>query len=136
MHVHACIAVLEFTMRIAIVVDARNERQIVSALWGLLAVNLSQMNASYPSVYSFARYEREQPGRPEIWQSADALRRSRIGDCEDLSAYHCAWLRVTGRDTGATIGLKRSSVGWHIIVVRSDGSIDDPSAELGMYGDG
>jgi hypothetical protein len=123
-------------MRIAIVIDANNERQIVSALWGLLVVNLTQMDASYPSVYAFARYERERPGRPEIWQSADQLRRSRIGDCEDLAAYHAAWLRVTGRDANAKIGLARSSVGFHVIVVRGDGSIEDPSAALGMHGDG
>lgn len=123
-------------MRIAIVVEATTEHQILSALWGLLAVNLHQMNASYPSVYSFARYERETPGRPEIWQSANALRKSRVGDCEDLAAYHCAWLRVTGRDRNANIGLKRSSVGWHIVVVCSNGETVDPSAALGMYGDG
>ena len=122
-------------MRITLVVAANNEQQIVSALWGLLAINLRMMNRSYPPVDSFARYQREAPGQ-EIWQTADMLLQTRVGDCEDLAGYHCGWLRVTGTDPGAKIGLKRSSVGWHVIVVRSNGAIDDPSARLGMRGNG
>jgi len=120
-------------MRIALVVSADNEREIVSALWGLLAINLHQMGVGHwPDVYSIgARYQRETPGR-EVWQTASALRASRVGDCEDLASYQVAYLRTSGIDPRATVGLKRSSVGWHVIVMRGSGLIEDPSAVLGM----
>ena len=120
-------------INVQIPVNGQDPRAIASALWALWAANMVQMRPDYPSVYAFARYEREPLGR-EQWQTADQLLRTRVGDCEDLASYQVAWLKVTGRDPHAKIAIKRSSVGYHVVVKRGDGSIEDPSASLGMWG--
>ena len=123
-------------MRLTLVVSADSEEEIAAALWGMLAMNLHIMNRNWPSIYaSGIRYRREPPGT-EVWQTAGVLLQTMLGDCEDLAAYQAAYLRVSGIDPGAKIGLKRSSVGYHVIVLRSDGVVEDPSARLGMDGDG
>lgn len=119
-------------IQILVPVDGQDMRQVASALWALYTANVVQMRPDYPSVYAFARYQREPLGR-EHWQTADELRRTRVGDCEDLAAYAAVWYRVTGVDPQARIALKRSSVGYHVVVRRGDGTLEDPSAVLGMY---
>ena len=84
-------------INVQIPVNGQDPRAIASALWALWAANMVQMRPDYPSVYAFARYEREPLGR-EQWQTADQLLRTRVGDCEDLASYQVAWLKVTGRD--------------------------------------
>ena len=120
-------------MNIRLVVSANNERQIVDALWGLLAINLRQMSVGrWPDIYSSGiRYQREAMGEEE-WQTAEVLLRKKRGDCEDIASYTVAYYRTTGIDPFANIGMKRSSTGWHIIVVRGDGRIEDPCVALGM----
>lgn len=104
---------------------------------GLALANLAQMRAGrFPSIYkSGVRYRREQPGE-ERWQTARALLRSGFGDCEDLAAYHVAWLWCRGERSARAIvrdirpGLK------HALVRRASGQLEDPSARLGMRGNG
>lgn len=121
-------------MFVTLVVRVDTESEIAAALWGMLAINERLIKPDWPSVYNIGtHYQREAPG-VEKWVTAGYMRGNpgEGYDCEDLASYQAAWLRVTGRDPGARIGLKRSSVGWHVIVVRSDGTIEDPSAALGM----
>lgn len=121
-------------MLIDLVVRVENEREIEAALWGLLAINERLMSPDWPSVYQLGtHYQREPQGR-EKWATAGYMRANpREGfDCEDLASFQVAWLRVTGRDPGARIALTRVSSGWHVIVARSDGTFEDPSARLGM----
>jgi hypothetical protein len=91
---------------------------------------------STPSVYgSGVRYEIEPPGR-EDWDPADVLLRRGWGDCEDLAAWRAAELRDVGERARADTYVSRErpdgSRVWHAVVVRSDGSVEDPSAHLGM----
>lgn len=121
-------------MKLLLVVRVTNEREIEAALWGMLAINERIMDPTWPSIYDLGTHYRREPPTVEKWATAGYIRENPTEgfDCEDLASYACAWLRVTGIDPGARIGLQRVSSGWHVIVVRSDGSIEDPSARLGM----
>lgn len=121
-------------MEIRLVVQVNTEAEIGAALWGMLAINERLIRPDWPSVYGIGtHYQREQPG-VEKWVTASYMRAHPTEgfDCEDLASYQAAWLRVTGQDPGARIALRRSSVGWHVVVARSNGTIEDPSARLGM----
>lgn len=86
-----------------------------------------------PLMRSGIRYAREARvgGRVrEDWQDVRHLYARRRGDCEDLA---CA---LASELPGARAVPLRSSVGWHVVVRLGDGSYFDPSAALGMTGDG
>jgi hypothetical protein len=78
-------------------------------------------------------YRREPPGR-EWWESvADVLGvvAQRGGDCEDLSAYRAAELRVFEGDPDARVKVvKTRRETFHAIVEHGDGTIEDPSRIL------
>lgn len=77
---------------------------------------------------------RPEPPGDEHFDHAGVVIGRGWGDCDDLAPYHAASLRVTGHDPDATAEVKRSGPKrWHAIVVRGDGSIDDPSAAAGMH---
>lgn len=74
-----------------------------------------------------------EPFTEEHFDHAQEVIRRGWGDCDDLAPWHAASLRVTGEDVGARAKVRRSGPRrWHAIVVRSDGSIDDPSKAAGM----
>lgn len=77
-------------------------------------------------------YRREKPGE-EWWENADdiiGIVKKKSGDCEDLAAYHAAWLRVFEGEM-ARVHIKRTARGtFHAVVLREDGTIDDPSRVL------
>ncbi len=52
------------------------------------------------------------------------------GDCDDLAPLRAAELRLQGERANAYA--RRSAAGWHVVVRRGDGTIEDPSAILGM----
>lgn len=55
------------------------------------------------------------------------------GDCEDLSTYRAAELRVSGEDPAArVVTYKTGRHQYHAVVMRGDGFIEDPSVILGM----
>lgn len=82
------------------------------------------------------RYQAEPPGR-EDWDPAAVFMPRGWGDCEDLACKRAADLRRAG-ETSARADTYRSrirpdgSAVWHAIVVRGDGTLEDPSALLGM----
>ena len=122
-------------MQLSLVVRANNERDLEAALWGLLHINVRLMSVGrWPSVYDIGTHYQREPSGREKWVTAGYMRANpREGfDCEDLASYQCAYLKTTGIDRDAKVGLKRSSVGWHVIVIRGDGTIEDPSRTLGM----
>jgi len=89
---------------------------------------------AYPPLYaSGVRYQRE---RGEHWRSParvvcgpDAYG----ADCEDLTAWRVAELRASGADPDARPALYPTSKrSYHAVVVRGDGTVEDPSAVLGM----
>jgi hypothetical protein len=111
------------------------EPDILAMLERLLQENLRQMReSSYPSVYDLGTFYRREPIGREKWTTARYMRTNPAEgfDCEDLASYQVAFLRTTGLDPRAKTGLKRSVVGWHVVVIRGDGRIEDPSKTLGM----
>lgn len=112
-----------------------SEADIIAALDRLLQENLQQMRVGgYGDVYSLGTYYKREPIGRERWASARYMRRrpSEGFDCEDLASYQVAYLLTSGVDPGARVGLKRSPVGWHVVVIRGDRTIEDPSLALGM----
>lgn len=87
--------------------------------------------APFPRLYeSGARYRTEPR---EVWRHAQDVVSEGWGDCEDLAAYRAAELRVSGEDEGARVKTyKTGPRRYHAIVERGDGTLEDPSAALGM----
>lgn len=82
------------------------------------------------------RYQAEPPGQ-EDWDTCAQVYPRGHGDCEDLAGIRTAELRRAG-ETSARADTYRSRVRpdgsavWHAVVVRGDGTLEDPSAILGM----
>lgn len=82
------------------------------------------------------RYKAEPPG-VEDWDSFRIVYPRGWGDCEDLACIRAAELRRAG-EPSARADTYRSRVRpdgtavWHAVVVRGDGTLEDPSALLGM----
>jgi hypothetical protein len=83
-----------------------------------------------PPIYTAGvRYVRRDPG--ERWQTPTETMRRGGGDCEDLSIWRAAELRLNGE--AARVIVYRSAPGvLHAVVRRADGRIEDPSRRLGM----
>lgn len=78
------------------------------------------------------RWREEPPGHEEFAHARKVVGRG-WGDCDDLAPYRAATLRVTGRDPDARAEVFRSGpTRWHAVVVRGDGSVEDPSQTAGM----
>ena len=127
-------------LRIRVMVP-RGVQYYQAGLWCLTDVDVWCLKRSYrpgakryPPLYDAVCYVRE-PGRVEIWQSIPALYARRIGDCEDLACARVAERLVVGDACKPTLLGKPKKDGgilYHIVVKNSDGSIEDPSAKLGM----
>lgn len=103
-------------------------------LTALQLVDQDQLRSGrYPALYrSGVRYQREPRGR-EDWQTVSRAYRAKVADCEDLAAWRAAELVVTGEDSGARAVIKRVRPGLiHCLVMRGNGSMEDPSRLLGM----
>jgi hypothetical protein len=116
------------------------ERELTAALALLTVIDLLQKSwFGVPALYeSGVRYRREEAkscwhpisGGCEDWLSAWEVLRQGFGDCEDLAAWRSADLIAAGERARAVP--RRTREGWHIVVRRGDGSIEDPSRILGM----
>jgi hypothetical protein len=87
----------------------------------------------FPELYaSGVRYERE-PQKRERWQLPRETMSARVGDCEDLAAgWRVPELWEQG-ERAAAVFIKRINPRLrHIMVRRADGTLEDPSARLGM----
>lgn len=104
-----------------------------AALEGLVGVDevILRRNRELPTVYgSGVKY-----ATPEhrCWRYPNEIARDGWGDCEGLSAWRAAELRVTGADPGARVKVYKTSRNrYHAIVVRGDGWVEDPSIVCGM----
>lgn len=119
-----------------IIVPWSGPSDIAPALAALTGLNMEIMRRSpLPALYAAGvRYQRE-PRLPdgttrEEWLTAPIVVMRKVADCEDLGCYRAAELRLQGIEAHARV--KRSSVGYHIIVEYPDGTIEDPSRKLGM----
>jgi hypothetical protein len=119
-------------------VGSKGKREIELALGCLTAIDVYEIREyRLPRLYrSGVRYRREVCLVPAVREtcerflSARKLLQERFGDCDDLSAYRAAELRLTGEQ--ATAVCVASPTGWHCIVRRADGTYEDPSLRLGM----
>jgi hypothetical protein len=123
-------------MRIVARVPLRGADDVISALRSHVAASVrdiaraARAGRPLPPLYeSGVRYSRADPH--ERWQlPSETFARGR-GDCEDLASWRAAELRARGEP--ATVGVRRTGPRvLHAIVVRGDGSIEDPSRRLGM----
>lgn len=128
---------------LSITMPFEGQRELRAALALLTAIDILQMRWARPPLpwlyKSGVRYRREsektcwlpQEGGCEDWLSAVQVLRQRVGDCEDLACYRAAELRFRAHEAAAAEPIK-TPLGWHIIVRRASGRIEDPSRILGM----
>lgn len=117
-------------MRLVLELAIPSEREYRIALAALTALDEQLLSAGrVPALYSSGvKYRRE---KPDVWSTADICWRRGYGDCEDLAAWRCAELRLSG--VRATVEPKEMRPRkWHAVVRHPDGRIEDPSRRLGM----
>lgn len=109
-----------------------NPADLTDMLGGLVAAARRdlQKNGGASLYESGVRYQREAPGR-EDWYLPSQTRRRRKGDCEDLSLWRAAELQEAGEDAWPLV-YRSGPRTLHVVVERGDGTIEDPSRELGM----
>lgn len=95
-----------------------------------------------PELYaSGVRYLRDadarDQGRPlsELWLTVPDVIQAGGADCKCLAAWRVSELRELGEDASPHV-LRVGPSLWHVQVRRGDGTIEDPSALLGMRGEG
>src|SRR5205085_64707 len=125
-------------VRVAMPYGGREELQY--ALDATTAWNIRAMREHpLPPIYSAGvRYRREPICRTdgqahicEEFLTAHETYARKFGDCDDLGPWLAAQARLAG-DAHARAMPRPSAAGWHIIVLRGDGQVEDPSAKLGM----
>lgn len=102
---------------------------------GLCKANVAWLRIKgAPGIYeSGVRYKPEM--KAEDWLTIPFIIKRGYGDCEDLAAWRAAELRVKGIAAKPDIRARKMPNGaWraHAIVRLPDGSVEDPSAKLGM----
>lgn len=95
-----------------------------------------------PPLYRWGvNYQPEPRNTPETWVGVGMIRRQRWGiDCDDWAPARAAELRVRMHEPARVIWTMRKVRGadgqprriYHVLVERADGTIEDPSAVLGM----
>lgn len=91
-------------------------------------------NPQAPLYGSGVRYRRETVGA-ESWQLPSETARLGYGDCEDLACWRAAELRQQGERARVLVKQVKPRL-FHVVVLRQDGTIEDPSKRLGMKGAG
>lgn len=125
-------------VRVAMPYGGREDLQFAldaTTAWNVLAMRASPL----PPIYSSGvRYKREPICRTdgiahicEEFLTAHETYARRFGDCDDLGPWLAAQLRLAGDDHARAVP-KPSAAGWHILVIHGDGTVEDPSAKLGM----
>lgn len=128
--------------RIAVVIPF-DPLDITAALRAVYDYNVAflRANPSFPRLYDLAqrgemRYQREPrgdtiEGTEERFCAIPVALAQRWGDCDDLAPWLAA--ERTVRDDMLSIPhVMPSRVGWHVVVLRADGVIEDPSLMMGM----
>lgn len=108
-----------------------------AALEGLTGVDevLMRRDPSIPPLYSTGAQWQVKEGDPSEsrWRYPYDVVGEGWGDCQDLSAYRAAELRVTGEDPAARVRVYPTGPNrYHAVVERGNGLIEDPSVILGM----
>lgn len=116
--------------------EIRSRAALLRAFEALAGINVTYLlTYRAPPLYQAGVvYVPEGPGREE-WQDIPTTLARGEGDCEDLASWRIAELRVQGEQAIPWVTWRRVGTGlrYHALVKRADGSIEDPSAKLGMY---
>lgn len=135
-------------MRIVVTINGRDLKSpltraalIRGFLQGVVVRNrIAIRKRQVPPLYSAGvRYQTE-PWAGKFEEFADCLTvyRRKWGDCDDLVAWRVAELQEAGEFAEVSISFpksclrRKSGIMYHAVVRRGDGSIEDPSAKLGM----
>lgn len=138
-------------MKIVVSLNARpymrRSRYLATAarfvLYGLVELNVlyikarrAQRNPVPPLYKSGVRYQNEPDNGEEEFADIPTVLQRGWGDCDDLAPWRVAELRAAG-EVGASLRLTWKLLPngrklFHVLVRRADGSIEDPSAILGM----
>lgn len=112
-----------------------NADALEHALEGLVALDAFIIRDKQlpPLMQTGARYR---PEKGELWRNCLQVIKDGWGDCEDLSAYRAAELRVYNSEPARLILIKTGPRLLHAVVQRANGEIEDPSKLLGMKGRG
>lgn len=122
----------------------RRSRMLAWAIYPILCA-LVRVNRQYlrqynvPRLYdSGVRYQPEPQNTVEEFAAIPVVLERKWGDCDDLAPWRVAELREQGENAKIRIQWRALPNGngrlFHIVVRRGDGSIEDPSARLGMHG--
>jgi len=121
------------------IVHARGTAGVQRAIDLVFKRDLQVVGGLPPLYETGIRYKRERRGGLEDFKSADRCLRdwnanSKNGcDCDDLAPWRAAELVVSGVDPEARPFVYRPRERlMHVIVARGDGTLEDPSAMLGM----
>jgi len=111
-------------------------------LEGLIQLNLMYLKARVasgnpvPDIYKAGvRYQNEPDNGEEEFADIPTVLSRGWGDCDDLAPWAVAQYRLRGEKATIRMTWKTLSSGgrlFHVQVRRGDGSIEDPSALLGM----
>lgn len=118
---------------------SRGEADLLDLLWWLVRCDVRYLTdfPNAPRLYEAGvRYQHEPPGI-ERWQAYDRLLVTKLADCEDLACARVAECIVRLGDTKAephffSRPISKGARMYHIQCKRGDGTIEDPSAVLGM----
>ncbi len=124
---------------------SESERGYSEEVLGVLLRALSASNLAYlrqhprtPALYRAGVRYRAEPFPREEWRGVAEVLREHHGDCEDLACWRVAELRRRG--VAAEPIFRHRQVGrlsvYHILVRHPDGTVEDPSALLGMNAGG
>ncbi len=118
---------------------SRQNRKLLWFLEALTRCNVLWLEAHPQTQLLYdagVRYRQE--SMAEAWLDIPHVLELKFGDCEDLAAWRCAELRVRGINARPFLKwYNRPNQGitlYHVQVRHPDGSIEDPSAKLGMKG--
>lgn len=114
-----------------------SEKALLWLLESLVNINRDELRQNrMPPLYAAGvRYKREKPGQ-ENWQDCVTVYKTGEGDCEDLASWRIAELRNNGKRATPYIRWRQDPATgtfiYHVLVLRADGSLEDPSRKLGM----
>jgi hypothetical protein len=104
-----------------------------AALEDLCAYNAAYLTLQprLPDIYATSIFYKSEPPGEENWLTYPVLLAIGFGDCEDLACARVAKLRQQGERKAKPYLYNKGSL-WHVMLKRQDGTVEDPSAALGM----
>lgn len=132
----------EFTLQLDVFgneTDIHRSRRVIKLLLDTLFwIDVSYLiaNPRTPLLYDSGVVYRREPAGREHWQDIGTTLLLKEADCEDLSCHRAAELYVFNHDKHVRPYLVYRTFGkatlYHVKVKHGNGTLEDPSAKLGM----